>query len=64
MTITALTSAPSNSFWSRAWRFLSALDEAIHTTEAGLLAARVEHLERQIEALKNASANRPAEQGR
>ena len=47
----------SGSFWSRAWRFLQAFDEALHTTETDRLAARVDRLERQLRERNAQNAN-------
>jgi hypothetical protein len=41
------------SFWSRAWRFLCTLDEAVHTSEMDILVARIEHLECELKTLKS-----------
>jgi len=60
---TSFGPAPSNSFWSRTWRFLCAFDEALHTTDTELLATRVDRLERQFMELKVQNANPLAAKG-
>jgi hypothetical protein len=42
------TPAQSSSFWRRTWHYLRAFDEALHTTEIDLLAARLDRVERQL----------------
>jgi hypothetical protein len=42
-----------DSFWSRAWRFLCALDETVHTSEMDVLFARVERLECELKEIKS-----------
>ena len=42
-----------DSFWSRAWRFLCTLDEAVHTSEMDLLIAHTARLECELKELKS-----------
>jgi hypothetical protein len=49
--------ARTRSIWSRAWRFLQAFDEALHTTETDRLAARIGSLEQQLKRLTAEDAN-------
>jgi hypothetical protein len=63
--VTEATLSPpkAESFWRRAGRFLRTLDEAVHTTEADRIAARVDWLERQLGELKAQIASPPAPKG-
>jgi len=42
-----------DSFWSRTWRFLCTLDEAVHTSEMDILVAHVARLECELKELKS-----------
>ena len=53
----------SGPFWSRAWRFLQAFDEALHTTETDRLAARVDRLEQQLREQNAQNANQREQDG-
>lgn len=57
MTDIVAASLKSDSFWSRAWRFMRDLDEALHETEASRLAVRVERLEHELGELKTRGSN-------
>ena len=53
----------SGPFWSRAWRFFQAFDEALHTTETDRLAARVDRLEQQLREQNAQNANQREQDG-
>ena len=46
------TPAARESFLARTWRVLREIDEAMHTTDPGLLHARVSRIERELTELK------------
>jgi hypothetical protein len=54
---TPSSTAQPHSFWRRGWNFLRAFDEALHTSETDLLAARLDRLERQLKERNAENAN-------
>jgi hypothetical protein len=51
-----VSAANRESKWTRFWRFLRELDEAIHVSEVEILERRVGRLEKQMAELKNKEA--------